>query len=275
MRKKRLKVSVSGGRTSAYMAKLCKERLSKEYELCFVFANTSMEHPDTLRFLHNVDLHFELNLVWLEAVVHEGRIGSTFRLVDFMTAKRNGEVFEDVIKKYGIPNQTFKLCTRELKTNPMDAYMDSIGWNDYFSAIGIRIDESRRVSINATKQKIIYPLIDIWPTDKQDVIDYFSQFEWDLQIPEHQGNCIDCHKKTDKKLAKVLAENPRAFDFSLRMDSLYSEVGPNNVPGPRKRYRGYRNTSELLKVLQEVGEPSLSSIEEGGCSESCEPYETE
>lgn len=277
VQKPRLRVSVSGGRTSAYMAKLVKENLSDVFEIKYVFANTTHEHADTYRFLRAVDEYFDLNLVLLEAVVHpDDRKSCSHRVMTWDTLHTDASVFKEVVSKYGIPNQTFKLCTRELKTNPMASWSRSIGWENgsYTTAIGIRADEQRRVSPTADVQRLMYPLVDFWPTDKIDVLDYFSQFDWDLRIPEHQGNCKNCHKKSDRKLQMVWQETPEAFDLSLDIERDYSEVGPNNVPGPRKQFRGYRSASELIAQFKEAGRIPLQAIEDGGCSESCEVYET-
>src|SRR5690348_10673615 len=67
--KPRLRVSFSGGRTSARMCALIKEHLSEYFELLFLFANTSREDPDTLRFVDAVDRNLGLDLHWLESVV--------------------------------------------------------------------------------------------------------------------------------------------------------------------------------------------------------------
>jgi 3'-phosphoadenosine 5'-phosphosulfate sulfotransferase (PAPS reductase)/FAD synthetase len=277
--KPRLRVSVSGGRTSARMAGLIKQHLAPFFEILFLFANTGREHPDTLRYLNDVDRHLGLNLVWLEAVVHPGeRKSSTHRVVSYETASRNGEPFEAVVTKYGLPNQTFKLCTRELKTNPMESYAESVGWTNgtYHTAIGIRADEQRRVKDTATAQYIVYPLAHWWPMDKQDVLDYWEDFDWDLAIAEREGNCVDCHKKSDKKLALLAKERPDYFVFSIKIDRLYENVGPNNVPGPRKRFRGYMNTLEKLATFDGVDVSTLiDDGGSGGCAESCELYETE
>lgn len=276
--KPRLRVSVSGGRTSALMAKLIKEHLADYFDLLFLFANTGREHPDTLRFVNDVDRHLGLNLVWLEAVVQEGRNSCTFRVVDFDTACRDGARFEEVVAKYGLPNQTFKLCTRELKTNPMEWYAESVGWmmGGYHTAIGIRADEKRRVSDAAIAQSIVYPLTHWWPLDKQDVLTFWEAFDWDLAIPEHHGNCIDCHKKSDRKLAMLAREDIGNFAFPIKLDRLYSQGYSNNVPGPRKRYRGYMSTLEKLATFDGVDLRAIRDTGDGdGCTESCELYETE
>jgi hypothetical protein len=273
--KQKLRVSVSGGRTSLFMAKWLLDNKSDEFDFLFMFANTTREHHDTYRFLRAGVETFGIDLHLIEAEVHHGVAKAcTGKRVGWDDLRTNGELFEEVVSAYGLPNQTFKLCTRELKTNPMDKYAASIGFGDAMVAIGIRADEKRRVSKNATKHRLIYPLVDMVPTTKLDVLEYFEQFDWDLRIPEWLGNCVDCHKKSDRKLQAVLRDEPRAFEFALHLDQAYSAVGPNNVPGPRKRWRGYRNTRELLAQLGAADFHPLA-VTDGGCSESCEVYETE
>lgn len=98
--KKRVLISISGGRTSAMMAYLIKKAYGHIYELIFVFANTSREKEETLIFLDKVDKHFGLGIVWVEAVVHHGhRRGCTHKVINFESACRDGSVFEEVIKK--------------------------------------------------------------------------------------------------------------------------------------------------------------------------------
>lgn len=260
------------------MCEILKRRFGETHEIVFTFANTSWEHPETLRFVDAVDRWLGLNLVWLEAVVHPGRKSCTHRVVTYEVAKRNGEVFESVVAKYGLPNQTFKLCTRELKTNVMNSYARSIGWRPgtYETAIGIRVDEPRRVRRDTAKrERIIYPLVDIEPMDKQDVLAYFEQFDWDLCIPERDGNCIRCYKKSDAKLLQGYRDDPSSFDFPVRLDQLYRNVGPNTVPGPRKMYRGYRSAEDLVTEFASAPEGYRPPTLDGGCSESCEIYETE
>jgi len=46
------------------------------------------------------------------------------------------------------------------------------------------------------------------------------------------------------------------------------------VDEPRKRWRGYRDTRELLEALRSASYHP-SAVTDGGCSESCEVYETE
>ena len=65
----KLLVSFSGGETSAYMSKWLIENKSDHYEMVFVFANTGEEAEETLQFVDQCDKTWDLNMVWVEALV--------------------------------------------------------------------------------------------------------------------------------------------------------------------------------------------------------------
>ncbi|MDE3021936.1 MAG: phosphoadenosine phosphosulfate reductase family protein [Pseudomonadota bacterium] len=271
-------ISFSGGRTSGYMTKLLLDNFSDKYDFVVTFANTGREHPKTLEFMHNCDKYFGFNTVWLEAVVHHGeRVGCTHKIVTYETACRDGSVFEEVIKKYGIPNLTFQPCNREMKLNTMRSYRKSVGADSALTAIGIRADERRRINKSATDMRIEYPLIDIWPTDKQDVLDWWEDQEFDLGIEEFEGNCLGCFKKSDSKHFKQIAKDSSVYDWTERMESLYSSVGPQD--GDRVFFRHHRSTKNLLAEYRAIGgSVNLSRTDpyaDAGCSESCEFLPTE
>ena len=279
--KPQYQISFSGGRTSAYMTKMLIDNFSDAYDFIVTFANTGMEHSKTLEFVHNCDVHFGFNTVWLEGVVHEGRIGSTHKVVTYETASRKGEPYEAEIKKYGIPNTAFPQCTRELKINPMRSYLKSIGVNHRTipTAIGIRADEKRRVSKTAGADNITYPLIDIWPTDKQDVLDWWEDQEFDLGIDEFEGNCLGCFKKSLRKHFLQIERDPTCYEFYERMERQYRMHGPQD--GERVFFRGNTDTVMLFKMHDEFVKAGgqhpkqMDLYANGGCSESCEVYEME
>lgn len=270
-------VSFSGGRTSAYMTKLLLDNWSDRYEFIVTFANTGLEHPKTLDFVHNCDVHFGFNTVWLEAVVHEGRVACTHKVVSYATAARHGEPFEAVIKKYGIPNMAFPYCTRELKINPMNSYLRSLGldYRTIPTAIGIREDEKRRVSKTAEATRIEYPLIDVWPTDKAEILDWWAGQAFDLGIDEFEGNCQGCYKKSLRKQFMQIERDPSIYDFHRRMEAQYRSHGPQI--GDRVFFRKGTDTVTLFKLYEENKDTPMRALrpdEDGGCSESCEVYET-
>lgn len=290
-----IKVSFSGGKTSAFMAKKMKDELSHLFKFIFVFSNTGEEDERTLVFADRCDKEWNLDLVWLEAVVsqYSGQ-GTTHKIVSFETASRNSEPFIEVIKKYGIPNVDFQPCNRELKLRPMDSYMRELGVSEYYTAIGIRIDEVRRVNESeAKKHNIVYPLIDLWPTDKQDIFDFWENQDFQLGLEEHEGNCKTCWKKSLKKHLLLIAEQPKSYDFNRRMEEEYGWHGAPyyGIPSPigKKRvfFREHRSTMDLFALANEIGDVKLGraidgrsaaarqgslDFEAGGCGESCEPY---
>lgn len=281
---KNLFISFSGGKTSAFMTyKILNSEYKNKYDnIVVVFANTGQEHDKTLEFVHNCDNHFGFNTVWIEADIRQEKgVGVRPKIVTYETASRNGEPFEAFCAKYGIPNMISPQCTSRLKTDPMHYYVrKTLGWDkDYDTAIGIRMDETRRVSKNADTNNIVYPLIDWFPSDKIDVNDFWEDMPFTLEIKEHQGNCKWCWKKSLKKHYMLLEENYEWFDFPDRMEKLYSTVRTDGEGKPQYFFRGKRSTEMLKQEWQTVRfeglkQQSLFEDENGGCSESCEVYET-
>jgi hypothetical protein len=194
--KDRISISFSGGKTSAYMTKMLLDHFRKhepEREISVVFANTGQEHEETLKFVERCDREFGFGVVWIEAVVNpqKGK-GIRHKVVNFDTAARNGEPFEAYIAKHGIPNTMYKQCNSRLKTEPMYDYRRSCGWTSgtYSTAVGIRADEIDRISMKGmTEMGLFYPCADAGVT-KEDVREWWSKQSFNLNIPEHWGNCF-------------------------------------------------------------------------------------
>jgi hypothetical protein len=274
MRKRRICLSFSGGKTSAMMTVLLWLKYRSRYNFIVTFANTGEENEATLVFVDKCDRYWNLGVIWLEAVVHhDERIGSTHRIVNFKTASRDGDPFEEVIKKYGIPNKAYPHCTRELKENPIRSYLRSIGWEagSYHIAIGIRADEQdRRVS----KPERIYPLIDWAPfrTTKPEVNLWWEEQPFNLDLQEHQGNCKTCWKKSFNKLVRIATETPQYFEFNQRMERLYGLNGHHTNSNRRVFFRGNTSTASLLQMAHIPTPPPKAEDENWGCSESCEAF---
>lgn len=266
-------LSFSGGRTSAFMVRWILQHYDPS-KCVVLFANTSREDPRTLDFIRLCDRWMGFNTVWLEAVVHHNeRHGCTHRIVNFESALRRGEVFEEMIKKYGLPNIKYPHCTRELKLNAMHSYLRSIGIDPKTipTAIGIRADEKRRVK---NQPNVFYPLVDTIPTDKQDVLDWWSANWFDLGLEEFEGNCKGCFKKSYAKHFAQIDKDPSVYDWTADMEKKYGQVGSSQ--GGRSFFRGALNTEQLFQLRRSAdGFNSEHHVRDGGCSESCELYETE
>jgi hypothetical protein len=266
--------SFSGGRTSAVMSAKIKQEWH-DREVVFIFANTGQENERTLEFVAKVDKKFQLGLVWVEADIQlQAGIGTGHKVVSYETACRDGSLFAAMCGKYGISNSSFPHCTRELKLAPINSYLRSIGWSrqDYKTAIGIRIDESRR----AGKEGCIYPLIDTWPMDKQDVNCFWEEQEFNLELQEHQGNCKWCWKKSDKKLLRIAKDNPEYFLVPASLEEQYGRSGPlhkkDPTAPPNVFFRKHRSANDVLALAEIVDAPPVlhDDDQDAGCSESCE-----
>lgn len=268
-----LLVSVSGGRSSAFMMKRLISMKSPLVTMHFVFANTGKEAEETLQFVDKCSREWGVEIIWLEAVVHLGRKkGCTHRIVNFNTASRKGEPFEAVIKKYGIPNKKYLHCTRELKLNPIRSYMRSIGVPFYFTAVGIRGDEPDRLTATASKKGICYPMASLFPTTKPEIIDWWEDQNFCLGLAEHLGNCTTCHKKSLNKLVMVAKERPEEFEFNARMEKEYGLCGHNIDGTPRTFFRENRSTKDIISIAQLLNPRPLPVEQDAGCSESCEAF---
>lgn len=256
---KNLLVSFSGGETSAFMSQWLNNHYEKfGYEnIVFVFANTGLENEQTLEFIERCDKHFQLNVQWIEASVNHGiRKGTGYYITDYENASRKGEPFEEIIKKYGIPNQAFPHCTRELKQVPIKAFGKNwFNGEKYDTAIGIRIDEIDRMNERAKEFNFIYPLINkkMIPATKQMINFYWNTMPFRLELKGYQGNCITCWKKGDKKLFQIYKENPKAFDFMNRMEQKYPRVGFEFLKDLKAKDRTFfRKNRSTINIIEEA-----------------------
>lgn len=277
---KRLFVSFSGGETSGYMTYQTINHWHRHWdEIVVAFANTGQENEATLTFVDRCDREFGFNTVWVEADVKHGeKVSTGHKVVSYATANRNGVPFEEVIKKYGIPNSKFPHCTRELKLNPLRSYIRSLGWEDYDTAIGIRADEANRRSKAQFEDRLKYPLMDTFPTTKADINRWWAVQPFRLDLLSYQGNCKWCWKKSLRKLLAIMQDDPSNFDFPEEMEALYGLVGAEFkktvAPGyQRVFFRGNKSTKDLRAmqgdILSMQGTLGLD-VEPEGCVESCE-----
>jgi hypothetical protein len=220
---KLLVCTFSGGRTSAFMGQFLNSYDKyKNYDKLFVFANTGKEKEETLKFIDQCDKHWGLGVVWLEAKINKEKgKGTDFKVVDFKTASRNGEPFEDMLKAYPMPNPFVSNCTRELKQTPMNKYIKSLGYNEVLTAIGIRYDERHRKSNTAKEQNIIYPLCDDIKVDSNFIRSWWDKQCFDLELKDYEGNCDLCFKKSLRKRLTIIKENPSSAKWWLDMEKKY------------------------------------------------------
>lgn len=207
-------ISFSGGRTSAYMLWKVLEANDGLPDSCkVIFANTGKEHEETLKFVDRIQHRWGVNITWLEY-----RAPSDFEVVDFVTASRNGEPFEAIIKHRGmLPNTRSRFCTVELKIRTMSRYIKRhLGWTEWNQMIGIRADEQRRAARLQPDTKGETPITPLHAAGitKQEVLYFWANQPFDLGLPVIEGetiggNCDLCFLKSHNKLKTLIAADPQ------------------------------------------------------------------
>lgn len=294
MEKEKLLISFSGGRTSAFMTKWCLDNFKDKYEMLVVFANTGKEFNETLDFVEKCDKYFGFNCIWVEAITNpEHRKGTRAKVVDYKTASRNGEPFEDMIAKHGMPSVRSPHCTRELKKHTIYSYAKSIGWKQWYTAIGIRIDEIDRVSPNSKKERFIYPLVSNIPTRKNDINKFWSEQSFDLELKTYEGNCDLCFKKSFRKLMTLVKERPETIIWWSGIEFKFHDFIPDGkkhnkllIP-PINCFRQNKSIWDIVEMAKhpfelaideskykpEYKQQSLFDLDiSNGCTESCEVF---
>jgi hypothetical protein len=285
--KEKLLISFSGGRTSAYMTwwMMNEWKDRDNYEIVIVFANTGREQEGTLLFVKECADRWNLPIVWVEARHKKDGVPYSKKgwmvkheVVTYGTASRKGEPFEEMISILGIPSVNAPYCSDQLKRKPIESYLESIGWkDDFYKAIGIRVDEIDRLNENFREKKIKYILVNPHPTMKRDVVMWWERNTFDLKIDSDLGNCDGCWKKDMERLVRIAKKTPEVFDWWQSMTDKYGHMNPRELElkPPFNFYRGNKSPKDIMKLSKHALDQLSMFIENdglNGCSESCEAF---
>tara|TARA_R110000803_G_scaffold15541_1_gene42908 strand:+ start:287 stop:1162 length:876 start_codon:yes stop_codon:yes gene_type:complete len=251
--------SVSAGYSSVMMAIMLKEWFPK-HNIINVMANTSKERIESLDFMNECDIHYDLNLVWIEAEFHEKGVGVTPNVVTYENLKNKGEIFEAGIKKLGIPSKVNKWCNRDMKLEVLRKYGDSIfGKKNYSVAVGLRIDEVDRVRKDFKYNNVFYPLID-HKVNKEERNRFWNNEPLKINIPAYKGNCDLCFAKSNRKLITIIKEEPNLTGWWDKMIKTYGNISIEGKPSYNDLldanngmtfYRGYNTIEDLVKMAEQ------------------------
>lgn len=330
--KELLITNTSGGKSSMAQAIIIKQQYAHKFETICLFANTGMENEETLEFLDKCDKEYNLNIIWLEAVVHEHGVGNSYRITNFKDAYRINQYFDPLhpfhahVKKNGIPNATYPQCSDRLKEQVIESYKKANGLKGVKQALGFRNDESNRAmsrtvknaiksigasefefrvtqnhnkrmglvsdlddenkliverySLKLKKYNLVFPMIDWFSMDKDDVNDFWEEQTFNLELEAHMGNCATCWKKSDKKLHLIALERPELYQPFKWLEEKYKHVKPNTKNGQdRVFFRKHRSSEMIIGEAQLMDTYMLRKMiganinDESGCAESCNGYQ--
>jgi len=253
---KNIMVTVSGGRSSAMMARhIQTSELYKDFNKVYIFANTGQERLETIDFLKNIVKFWGIDLKIVEAVgsVIMG-VGINYKLVDFDTLAMNSQPFEQVVMHKnkgifdGLPNQKSPYCSENLKTIPCKKFCDeTFGVNNYIKAIGYRLEDMpRRITFAEAKEdkSRLFPLL----TDfKMPIGNLELNRWWDLQpfklgIHSKYGNCELCWKKSTLTLVENLRYGSRSIEWWQKMEGKYGNTA----------FRERKSINDLIKIAEQA-----------------------
>ena len=192
-----------------------------------IFCNTGLEDEATMKFVEDCQVNWRVPITWLEY-----RLGPTFEMVKFETARRNGEPFDDVIKQRepSLPNGRSRYCSSELKTRTMHRYFKSLGWTEWDSFVGIRADEPKRVAKfrannhpEGAHESVHLPLA-IEGISALDVHEFWNQQPFTLgleSINGHtpSGNCRLCYLKPPHRVLSLIKERPESATWYIKHEA--------------------------------------------------------
>jgi 3'-phosphoadenosine 5'-phosphosulfate sulfotransferase (PAPS reductase)/FAD synthetase len=200
-----------------------------------VFANTGKEEEATLEFVRDCGQNWNVPIHWLEYIPDDPK----FKVVDFVTASRNGEPFEALItKKNYLPNPVTRFCTAELKIRTIDKYLKSLGWkhNENMDWVGIRADEPRRAAKMARERVPLFTAGII----AADVGKFWNEQSFDLGLPNfkgktYHGNCDLCFLKGYPQTLSLIAEKPERAVWWAEQEARIHSAGKFTGDGARFR----------------------------------------
>lgn len=287
----------SGGRTSGFMLRRLLDTVPNYREkFTTIFCNTGKEREETLQFVRDVEEKWEVPVVWLEydrvaarslpadifptarrnanlrLAADKGENTHWFRRVDFRSAARNGEPFTKLIRwMTALPNVVSRACSMQLKIRTAMRYIFAQGVSEYNSVIGIRWDESQRaiqIRFNCDKyEHPQFPLID-WKVSEPDVLGFWAQNNFDLQLQSYEGNCDLCYLKAYWKRLRITREHPHLIKWWIE-----AEREKENNEGAGKIFRlgqPYQKLLEDAAKEEEVEEKRNTQLMLGIPSESDE-----
>lgn len=256
--RKNIFCSVSFGRSSVATAlHLATHPKYRDCNILYAFANTSMEHEETLKFGHS--LSDFLKIFWIEGTYPMLKgVGIGYRVVSFETAKRKGEVFEAMMAKanipttsgntVGLPNVATPYCSDRLKKIPLHKFAkDYFKGEKYVTAIGFRkedIEISRRLSWAEVRdsEDYMFPLLTDFkePLSNIDVHRIIEAAGYTLGIDSKTGNCTICPKRNEKKIVNMIKENMIDIHWVREQELKYKD----------RFYRGNKSILDLIELAK-------------------------
>lgn len=112
---------------------------------------------------------------------------------------------------------------------------------------------------------------------KSDVMEFFANNAFDLEIHEDDGNCNNCWKKDLLRLVRNYRRKPESYGWWQYITNKYGHLNPRNVnlEPPFNFYRGNLSPEDIANLSFLPDEEIAKKAKKhklDGCVESCEPF---
>jgi 3'-phosphoadenosine 5'-phosphosulfate sulfotransferase (PAPS reductase)/FAD synthetase len=269
-------ISFSGGRTSAYMLWRVLQAHGGELpdDVIVAFANTGKEREETLRFVHECAMRWNVRVRWVEWRDNE----AGFEEVGFNSASQAGEPFAALIaKRRYLPNVGKRFCTTALKIDPLRELMQSLGHDHYANVVGLRADERWRVAKGMSKNaEGKDPFTSVWPLAKagvlkRDVMAFWAAQPFDLGLRSYETNCDMCFMKHPSYLARSIRDGVDPT-WWIEQEAAVQALRPD---GGQARFVLGRSYADLKRDVESqpllIDDDLIDDEHDAECGLLCEP----
>lgn len=258
------RIGFSGGRTSGYLLYRIMDAHNGKLppDVLVTFANTGLELEETLEFVRECQLRWSAPIRWVEYRPTK----PFFAEVDFYSASRRGEPFEQMIRKERwMPNPSARTCTKNLKIKTQGRFAKASGLKKWTAVIGIRADEPARVAKNRASDPRGYgcvdlsmPLVDAGVT-KADVLKFWREHPFDLRLGTNESNCDVCFLIGTEQRVERIRKRPERAEWWIRMERERGMPFRRNSPS-------YEALAAYARDQQRIHLPVISNDDDlGGC----------
>ena len=260
-------IHFSGGRSSGYML----YHILDAYDgvlpenVKVAFTNTGKEREETLEFIQNCSVRWDVPVTWLEYWNNPEAKGGRkdpkhlHKVVNFESASRDGEPFKMLIDSHSfLPSAARRICTVELKIETTNRWVRrELGWDlkETYGCLGIRYDEPKRWNKALFEEcHTVYPMV-LAKVTVEDVNAFWKTMPFDLGINSEQGNCDLCFLKNKGKLLKLMREEPERAEWWIRQEQ--ERTAALTRPTRNTRFASFikNQTYENLLRLSKMPDP--------------------
>ncbi|WNO60422.1 phosphoadenosine phosphosulfate reductase family protein [Rheinheimera sp. MMS21-TC3] len=192
------------------------------------------------------------------------------------------KAYSMLIKRGYDTESTADLMRECLASDDYEHYLASrfpAGQDLFGSSAGVSILPELVKRIKQTKKIGFRFLLEISDFDKRDILYFWENQPFNLEIDEWSGNCVFCIKKGENKVALAIKDNPVMAQEFIDLINEDTVRDMNRVFPKEVMYRGHQSLESIRATYADISREELiasirgsHSLDTGSCSESCEPY---